>query len=125
MIALLEDNVKFYSLFLPMLYGEPMKHMKRLAADTNNPMDEMTRLHSRPKVLLATNFEEGLDLFDRYQNNVIGVISDLGFCRNGEHNDRAGLEFLNIVTDTLLHLPVLIQSSNADVEESPRWSART
>jgi hypothetical protein len=115
-IILVEDNVKFYSLFLPMLYAELMKHMKKLAADTNNPMDEATRLHSRPKVILATNFDEALDIFDSYQNNVIGVISDLGFCRQGVHNDKAGLELLNIVTDTMPHLPVLIQSSNPDIE---------
>ena len=52
--------------------------------------ERMLRMQSRPKVIFCTNYEEGLDIYDRYRDNVIGVITDLGFPKDGKHEERAG-----------------------------------
>ena len=80
-IMVVEDSVKFYSSFLPTLYSEIWRQNAEIAGETMHMRERIMRLHSRPKVLFCTNYEEAMDVYDRYRDNMFGVITDLGFPR--------------------------------------------
>jgi len=111
-ILLVEDSVKFYSSYLPVLYGELLKQMTSVEKETMSAKEKLMRMYSRPKVMLCTNYEEALDIYDRYSNNIIGVISDAGFPRNGLHDEVAGLSLARKILDERPDLPLLLQSAS-------------
>src|SRR5262245_23672403 len=75
-IILIEDNVRYYSSFLPEIYSELLSHSQRLISEGVNLSQKITRMRARPKILLCGTFEEAWDAFQRYQDDVLGVVSD-------------------------------------------------
>ncbi|MCP4680224.1 MAG: histidine kinase [Deltaproteobacteria bacterium] len=116
-IILIEDSIRFYSSYLPMLYTEIMEQTQTLMSDALNRMQKMTRQHARPKILLATSYEEGLEYYNRYQEDLLGVIVDAAFPRGGEIDSAAGLDFARMVKKEHPDRAVLVQSSDQDNEE--------
>jgi hypothetical protein len=117
-ILIVEDSVKFYSSYLPLLYSELWQHAKMLQGETMHTRERVLRLHSRPKVLFCTNFEEAVDIFDRYRDNMFGVITDLGFPKGGVHSMSSGMNFVDHVKKYNPELPILLQTSqpeNSDI----------
>jgi hypothetical protein len=115
-IILVEDSPRFYSRYLPMLYSELVRQTQNLMADTANTMQRLIRMRARPKILLATTFEEGIELYSRYKEHVLGVIVDATFPRNGVRDHSAGLELARTVKLQNPGCPVLMQSSELTVE---------
>jgi hypothetical protein len=110
-IILVENSVRFYSAYLPLIYGELVKLTQTLMAEGINPMHRLLRMRARPKILLAETFEEASELYAKYSESLLGVISDIRFPKNGELNEDAGLEFIRLIRADSPHLPVLLQSS--------------
>ena len=119
-IIVIEDNVRFYSSYLPVIYAELMSHALRLVPEGINHADKLMRLQARPKILLCRTFEEAWERFDRYEENVLGVISDIEFPKGGELSDEAGLEFARRVRTRQSDIPVMLQSSRPDFEAAAR-----
>ncbi len=119
-IIVIEDNVRFYSSYLPVIYAELMSHALRLVPEGINHADKLMRLQARPKILLCRTFEEAWERFDRYEENVLGVISDIEFPKGGELSDQAGLEFARRVRARQSDIPVMLQSSRPDFEAAAR-----
>jgi len=113
-ILLVEDSVKFYSSYLAVLYGELLKQSMAIANETMGSKEKLMRLYSRPKVLLCTNFEEALDIYQRYADNVLGVITDVGFPRNGTHDEKAGLSLAATILEERPLLPLMVQSAASE-----------
>jgi hypothetical protein len=112
-ILLVEDSIRYYSRYLPILYSEILKQTTRLAKDRS--MDGMTRtlpLRVRPKVLLATSYEEAMAFIDQYQDYLLCVISDRKFPKGGALDREAGIKLLKAVRERIPHLPTLLQSSD-------------
>ena len=61
-IILVEDSARFYSAYLPLLYAELVRQTQSLMSDSVNTMQRLIRMRARPKMLLATTFEEGTAL---------------------------------------------------------------
>jgi len=116
-IILVEDSVRFYSSYLPMLYTELVKQTQGLMSDSVNRMQKLLRMRARPKILLATSYEEGMALFERFRGNVLGVVSDLSFPRAGAQDPEAGLALAAALRTSDPDLPVLIQSTDASFRE--------
>jgi DNA-binding NarL/FixJ family response regulator len=119
-VILIEDSIRFYSSYLPMLYTEIMGQTQALMSDGLNRMQKLTRQHARPKILLATTYEEGLEYYNRYQNDLLGVIVDAAFPRGGEIDTRAGIEFARMVKEEHPDRAVLVQSSDPENEARAR-----
>lgn len=116
-ILLIEDSIRFYSRYLPFLYAEVMRQTQRLIADENlDEMNKLLRMRARPKILLATTYEEALQLFTQYRKALLAVISDVRFPRGGAVDPQAGLTFCRSVKEELPDLPILIQSSESSNE---------
>src|SRR6185503_499262 len=110
-ILILEDSPRFYSSFLGILYKELMLQSRSLYAEGIDEMARQLYMKSRPKVLHATSFEEGMALFERYRRYVMGVIADLRLPRGGVLDEGAGLAFSRHARKSDPELPVLLQSS--------------
>jgi hypothetical protein len=114
-ILLVEDSPRFYSSLLPLLYTEVYTQTRSLIADSTNVYDRLLRMRARPKILLAQTWESACETFDRFQLNVIGVISDLRFPKGSVTDSDAGLSFARRAKTLVPDLPVLIQSSEPDL----------
>src|SRR5688500_1909547 len=110
-IVILEDSARYYSSFLGLLYKELMLQSRSLYESGVDEMARQLYMKSRPKLLHALTYEEGVALLDRYRANVMAVITDLGLPREGEVDEEAGLRLVARVRASDPDLPVLIQSS--------------
>jgi DNA-binding NarL/FixJ family response regulator len=111
-IILIENSVRFYSSYLPLLFTELMKQNQALMADGVNTTQRLRRMKARTKVLLAETFEEGWEYYEKYRNFTLGIITDARFPREGQSDPQAGLEFVRRVKALDADMPVLIQSSD-------------
>jgi hypothetical protein len=112
-IILVEDSVRFYSSYLPVLYAELMKQTQLLMAEGLNLSHKMLRMRARPKILLAHDFESAWALYEKYVGNLLGIITDVQFRREGKEDPRAGLILAERVKSAIPDMPVLVQSSDA------------
>ena len=119
-IIVIEDNVRYYSSFLPMIYLETMRQSQRLISEGINLSHKQLRQRARPKILLCKTWEEAKDYYDRYGETILGVISDIEFPRNNKMDSRAGLEFAKYVLSAHHDIPVLLNSNNRDNEKEAR-----
>ena len=85
-ILVVEDSVRFFSSFLPTIYLEVFRHTQSLLSAELNPSQRMMRMRARPKVLLCETFEQAWSCFERYREQVLGIISDIEFPRGGERS---------------------------------------
>lgn len=113
-IILIEDNVKFYSSYLPLIYTEILNHSQRLIGEGINLTHKYIRMRARPKILLCTTYEEAWGYFEKYSQFILGVISDINFKRGGIKDPEAGIKFAQAVKKTHSDIPILLQSSNAE-----------
>jgi CheY-like chemotaxis protein len=109
-IILVEDNVKFYSSYLPIIYTALLEHTADLIAEGVNPSHKLLRMRARPKIILCSTYEEAWEYFEAYHENVLGVISDIEFPRGGEADPEAGFRLARAVRGSHVDIPVLLQS---------------
>ncbi|MGD0309646.1 MAG: PEP/pyruvate-binding domain-containing protein [Acidobacteriota bacterium] len=109
-ILLIEDSVRFYSAYLPLIYSELMKQTRLLIAEGVNLSHKMLRMRARPKILMASTYEEAMALYRQYRSNLLGLISDVQFPREGKLDPEAGFRFASLVKQDSWDMPVLLQS---------------
>jgi len=119
-ILLIEDNIRYYSSFLPLIYTEIISHSQRLISEGVNLPHKILRMRARPKILLCTTFEEAWEYFSLYKEEVLGVISDIEFPVEGQLNPQAGAKFAQKVNEAYSDIPVLLQSSRPESEAQAR-----
>jgi len=111
-IVLVEDSVRFYSAYLPMLYGEIVEQTQALMVEGVNRMQQLMRMRARPKVLLASTYEEGVKLLEDCREHLLGVIADARFRKDGAPDATAGIDFARAIQKAAPGTPVLIQSTD-------------
>ena len=120
MILLVEDNIRFYSSVLPNLYNYILAQSKNFSTEALNPHAAAQRKRGRPKVVLATTYEEAMHWYEMYHDNVLGVISDTRFPMQGvngrlahveEGDPEAGLKLLREIRRRDEYVPLILQSS--------------
>ena len=114
MILLVEDSIRFYSSILPNLYNYILAQSKRFATEALNRHSATLRMRGRPKVVLARNYEEAMALYERYADNVLGVISDVRFPIHGEKDSEAGLKLMREIRQNDPYLPLILESSESE-----------
>ena len=111
MILLVEDNVRFYSSILPNLYKFVLQQSLEFATEALNSQLETLRMRGRPKIVLARNYEEAWELYDRFSDNTLGVISDCRFPHRGKLDEMAGLTLLKHIRERDEFIPLIMESS--------------
>lgn len=121
MILLVEDSVRFYSSVLPILYKFLLKQSLIFSTEALNEHEQMLRMRGRPKVMLARDYEEAVALYEKYGKNMLGVVSDVSFKRNGSKDPEAGLKLAAYLREKDPYLPVILESS--EVDNAPKVEA--
>ena len=124
-ILLVEDSVRYYSTYLPLLYRLVLQQNVAALRDALNEDQQIFRKRARPKILLATNYNDAVGLFHKYRDNLLGVISDIGFVIHrhdhpSEEKLDAGVDLCNLIRSEVPKMPILMQSS----QESMRSVAK-
>ncbi|MDL2222168.1 phosphoenolpyruvate synthase, partial [Parabacteroides sp. OttesenSCG-928-N08] len=112
-ILLVEDSIRFYSSALPHLYKFVLEQSREFSKEALNDHERTLRMRGRPKIKLARTYEEAIRIFDRYKNNMLGVISDMSFMKDDEKDLTAGYKFGRYVRDSGLIIPFVVQSSES------------
>lgn len=111
-VIFIEDNIRYYSSFLPIIYTEMLSQSQRLISEGINLTHKFLRMRARPKILLCSNYEEASEYFDKYKDLCLGIISDIDFPRKGIQDHKAGLRFAKAVKKEHPDIPVLLASTN-------------
>ena len=111
-IIVIEDSIRYYSIFLPLIYSEIMKQTHRLISEGVNDYHHLLQMRTRPKILLAANYEEAMKYYRDYKRFIIGVISDVRFPREGVLDENAGINFIKELKKDDYTVPIALQSSN-------------
>lgn len=115
-IIVVEDNVKFYSTYLPLIYKVILKQSQYLLSEGVNLTHKYLRMRARPKILLCTTYEEAWEYYEKYHEYTLGVITDINFKREGIRDPEAGIKFAMEVRKMHHDIPILLQSSNPEYE---------
>lgn len=117
MILLVEDSILFYSSVLPNLYKFVLRQSQEFATEALNEHQRTLRMRGRPKIVLARSYEEAMDLYNKYQNNTLGIISDARYPREGKIDPHAGIRFLTEVRSRDPFIPLILQSAEVSNKE--------
>ena len=113
-VLVVEDNVRYYSSFLPIIYSELIGQSERLLSEGFNASHKLVRMRARPKILLATTFEQAEALVTHYSPYLLGLISDVEFPRDQRLSREAGFELARRARRLVPDLPILLQSSRPE-----------
>jgi len=111
-LLLVEDSPENYSSYLPILYTLIMEQTNILICEGTHEDNKSIKLRTRPKILLAPTWEDAMNLYNNYKENILCVVSDMSFPKNGELDNIAGYDFLGHVRSTAPTIPVLLQSAD-------------
>lgn len=125
MIMLVEDSVRFYSSILPYLYKFLLTQSRVFSTEALNQHEQMLRMRGRPKVMLARDYEEAVALYEKYARNMLGVITDVSFMREGRKDSKAGIRLLKYLKEKDPSLPVIVESSEPENAEAVHEAGST
>ena len=114
MILLVEDSIRFYSSVLPNLYKFVLKQSKDFATEALNEHQRTLRMRGRPKIVLARTYEEAMHLYNRYEKNVLGVITDARYPRECVVDPMAGIKLMEEIRRRDPFIPLILQSSEVE-----------
>lgn len=115
-ILLAEDSVKYYSRYLPLLYTSIMTQTQKVISDEGDidELHKILKMRGRPKVILVSSYEDAVEVVDKYLENLLCVISDVRFARDGKLDDDSGVDLIRYVQAKNMKIPCLMQSHDTD-----------
>ncbi|MCU1302569.1 MAG: response regulator receiver protein [Candidatus Sulfotelmatobacter sp.] len=113
-LLVVEDNIRYYSSFLPVIYTELIKQSRRVIQEGINVAHKLVRMQARPKILLSSNFEDAAQLVQEYRDFLFGLVSDVEFPWEGRLNPDAGFELARLMKALVADVPVVLQTSRTE-----------
>ena len=113
-LLVVEDNIRYYSSFLPVIYTELIKQSKRVIQEGINVAHKLVRMQARPRILLSSNFEDAASLVEEYRDYLFGMVSDVEFPMEGKLSPEAGFELARLVKSLVPDAPVVLQTSRTE-----------
>ncbi len=113
-LLVVEDNIRYYSSFLPVIYTELIKQSRNVIQEGINVAHKLVRMQARPKILLASNFEDAAQLVQEYRDYIFGLVSDVEFPWDGKLSPEAGFELARLVKSLTPDVPVVLQTSRTE-----------
>ncbi|MBP6977661.1 MAG: PEP/pyruvate-binding domain-containing protein [Bacteroidales bacterium] len=117
-ILLIEDSTRYFSRYLPLLYHIVMEQTRQIITDvSSDELYKVLKLRVRPKILLATNYEQAMQIVNKYEDHMLCLITDMKFPKQGIPLDNAGVEIIQQIRKDLPRLPIILQSSQTENEK--------
>lgn len=111
-IMFVEDSIRFYSAIIPRLYKFVFKQSHSFMTEALNEHERMVRMRGRPKILFARNYEEAMAMYNKYSDNILGVISDVEYEKNGKEDIHAGIQLCQQIRKKDKFVPLIIESTD-------------
>ncbi|MBF0228506.1 MAG: phosphoenolpyruvate synthase PpsA [Desulfamplus sp.] len=119
-IIFVEDSPLYISSILPYIYKEIVMQTQAVMDDSLNENDRILRMRARPKILVAENYEDALQLYEKYRKYLLCVISDVRYPREGQDDSEAGISFLSYIRQEIPDIPLLMLSSEIANKEKAK-----
>ena len=113
-ILVVEDDPRQYSITLPFLYQTMLKYVRSLIDNKLSDIDKMFLFRARPKIILLSDYDDAINFYEKFSNNIIGIVSDVRFPVKGIINDKAGIKFVNHVRKKSKNIPIVLQSTDEE-----------
>jgi CheY-like chemotaxis protein len=113
-MLVVEDDIRYYSLFLPVIYTELISQSRRLLNEGLNVAHKLVRMRARPKILLCSNYEDAEKQVMKYRDYLLGVVSDVEFPRNHALTPEAGFQLARMIRSIVPDVPIVLQSSSTE-----------
>ncbi len=110
-VLVIEDNIRYYSSFLPLIYTELISQTRRVIQEGVNLAHKLMRMRARPKILLTSNYEDAYALAEKYREHLLGIVSDVEFPHAGVLSVEAGFDLAKNVRALVPDVPVVLQTS--------------
>jgi len=124
-ILLVEDSIRYYSSYLTLIYRILFQQAKEIMAEGLNEHQQTMRMRARPKIMLANNYDDAVEYYEKYKSNILGVITDVSFKRAGKRDELAGIKLCKFIRESNKELPIIVQSSSEEHrEDAYRFNAR-
>jgi len=112
-----EDSPFYLSTLLPYLYKEIVMQTQAVMDDSLNEKERILRMRTRPKILVAENYEQAWILYEKYKKYLMCVISDVRYEKENRDDAEAGIKLLMAIHEEIPDLPLLMLSSEANNRE--------
>ena len=119
-ILLIEDSIRYYSSFLPVIYQAVFEQTRKLLPEGLSLTEKFHRIRRRPKIFLCDRYEEAWDLFTAYPDEILGVISDIEYPRRGRRDPKAGERFVAAMRSERPDIPAILHSRRPENEALAR-----
>jgi CheY-like chemotaxis protein len=106
-IILVENSIRYYSSYLPNMYKILFNQTHSLMKEGLNEHQKTMRMRARPKILLANNYEQAMDMYEKYKENILGIISDISYSKDGKNDSEAGLKLCRFIRSENQDIPIL------------------
>ena len=113
-VIIVENSIRYISSYLPNIYRIVLLQSLDFQREALNEHQRMLKMRGRPKILLANNFNDALNLYKKYKYNVLGIISDISYKRDNMNDENAGIELCKVVMADDDKVPFLLQSSSSE-----------
>ena len=113
-ILVVEDDIRYYSAFLPAIYTELITQSRRIMSEGLNAAHKLVRMRARPKILLSSSYEDAIQQAMIYRDYLLGVVSDIEFPMGGQLSTDAGFELARRVQEKVPDVPIVLQSSRTE-----------
>lgn len=113
-LLVVEDNIRYYSSILPVIYTELISQSSRVIREGINVAHKLVRQRARPKILLCSDYEEAARQAMDYRDNLLAVVSDVQFPRGGAPDQNAGFELAHMIRDSVPDVPIVLHSSHTE-----------
>jgi len=114
LLLIVEDGIRFYSSILPIMYKFILQQSQAFSTEALNPHQRTLRMRGRPKIVLARTYDEAMGIYQKHQDNVLGIISDVRFPihNQGDVKDPlAGIKLISAIRKNDPFLPIIMESS--------------
>jgi CheY-like chemotaxis protein len=113
-LLVVEDNIRYYSSILPIIYTELISQSRRVIREGINVAHKLVRQRARPKILLCSDYEDASQQVMQYRDNLLAVVSDVQFPRGGEADPEAGFELAHVIREAVPDVPIVLHSSHTE-----------
>ncbi|MGA8774788.1 MAG: PEP/pyruvate-binding domain-containing protein [Terriglobales bacterium] len=113
-LLVVEDNIRYYSSILPVIYTELISQSRRVIREGINVAHKLVRQRARPKILLCSDYEDAARQAMEYRENLLAVVSDVQFPRGGTVDQNAGFELAHVIRESVPDVPIVLHSSHTE-----------
>ncbi len=119
-VLFIESAIDYYSSILPLIYSAGLNLTQELIQSEKYTVNKRLRMRARPKVLMAHDFENAVEIFQKYKDNILCVISNANLKIKGNYDPKGGIKLLHKFRDSQSELPLLIQSADENMKKFAR-----